>query len=1079
MPLHLYRSSAGSGKTHTLVRAYLQLALKNPDRFSEILAVTFTNEATREMKHRILTHTHKLSQGTPHPMAQEIMQNQKWDETALQHKAKQLLSNILHNYDRFAISTLDSFFQSVLRGFAREMGLQSGFQIECDTEVILEAMTHEVMHMASQDAQLQRWLVDFAEHKVLTGQPGSFEREWKKLGRELFTEAFQSRATQLTTFVDHPEVHSRCLQEIKQTIDNFEHTLARWGQETTEILQEAQLEVTDFAYGKQGAAGYLISLGQNKAQPPTQRAVKAARDIQNWYKKGSPHQQHITKIVQQHLQPLLNTVIDHYQTHYKTYQTACAIQELIYTFGITTHMLAALQTYKRQNNLMLLSDASYLLRQIIGQNETPFVYEKMGNFYKHFLIDEFQDVSRFQWENIKPLIDNGLAEGHMSLLVGDAKQAIYRWRGSDWQLLHTQLTNDQPAVHTTTLDQNWRSSPHIVDFNNTLFAELSQWLVTYLQEEITHLPEDVDKLRLQAQIAALQTVYQDSYQQVPKGTEKADGGYVCMTFLPDSTDPTDTPNTWREQVKMRLPPLITSLQDDGFAPEDIALLVRNNAEARELAHFLLSYQQSAQAPPGYVYEAMAAESLYLGHSPWINILIQALRYITDTNTKPIAAAELVYLYNRYVRQADCTAFEASTAPQLPADFLQNRIALQQLPLYERVVALVELLGLDTAAAAPFVQAFQTIVGDYRRTHPTSSTHHFLAWWQTRGYKRTVPRGAAKGIIPIMTIHQAKGLQFKAVILPFCAWQIDHGPRNAPIIWGTPTSTGSTSASFPIRYSPRLKDTVYAYDYFEERLQVHIDNLNLLYVAFTRPEKRLYAFAKLPDRKTYKTTADILYRTFSQQPTPAPTGPHTRLRWASYWDFATHSLAIGQPTPLSSPVVQVGQPLYHPQKDGTGQTAQHVYSSIQERLNRDVTTKQHRQAAHVLATLARDSQLEETLAALRTNQQLSPGDIDAIRHKIEYLWEQSRIKAWYQVGWDLARPATVLMPDGHVYHPDRVMTQEQKAVVIDFVADTLPGRVEHKVKELRAASELLKQQGYAYVCAHWVDVAQGHLHNLVG
>ncbi|MEM7383190.1 MAG: UvrD-helicase domain-containing protein [Bacteroidota bacterium] len=895
--LHVYRASAGSGKTHALVRAYIQLALASPEGFQEILAVTFTNQATQEMKQRILAYLHSLAQGLASPVAEELVQLQGWELPALQERAQVVLSNILHQYDRFSVSTIDSFFQTVVRGFAQELGLQGSASMELELEAVLDTIIGELIATAGHDKQLQQWLVAFAEHRVRTGKHWEFERELKRLGYELFTEVFSAQEAQLAHALSDPKALDTFLGKLRQAVAHFEDTLQGMGSTALQAMHQADLVVEDFAYGQRGVAGYLAGLQQQQRFTPTRRALEAAASIAAWHTTRTDKQERIIQLVQQDLQGILRQALRFYQTHHRSYYTALAVQHFIYAFGIITHLLARLSDYRAEKNVMLVSDTANLLRQIIAENDTPFVYEKIGAFYKHFLIDEFQDISGFQWQNLKPLLRNSLAEGHMSLLVGDMKQSIYRWRGGSWQLLLTQLTEEVAHTTATTLSHNWRSKRRIIDFNNTLFTELSAWLVRYWQGQLAALDDEL-KEALSPQVQAIATAYQDVYQRTPAGRAQAEGGYIHITFLAGQPEAAGVAHSWRAEVKARLPLLIESLQADGFALKDIALLVRNNGEGQELLQTLLAYQQSAQARPGYRYEAISAASLYLGHSPWVNILINALRCLADEQNL-LAQAELGYLYRRYVCQETHTVFheDGQVGAQLLQDFLGQRTRLQQLPLYELVETLVGIFQVRCAASAPFIQAFQDVVLDYIQQKP-ATVHHFLAWWQERGYKRAIARVAGQDAMTIMTIHQAKGLQFKTVILPFCEWGFDHNLQTPPMLWcATPIPPFADFPTLPVSYTSRLKDTVYAQDYFEERIQAYLDNLNLLYVAFTRPEHRLYVFAKRPSKGSLKTTADVLYHTFGQTlrlPDHARAHPGIFLSWEEYWNPATDTLVIGEP-----------------------------------------------------------------------------------------------------------------------------------------------------------------------------------------
>jgi ATP-dependent exoDNAse (exonuclease V) beta subunit len=899
--LHIYKSAAGSGKTYVLVRAYLQLALKAPLYFQRILAVTFTNRATQEMKQRILTSLHSIAQGTEKHLTQELTQLNGWDNQELQKRAQTVLSKILHAYDRFSVSTIDSFLQSIVRNFSKELGIQHGFTIEMDQEAILEDIIDNVISASNKDQQLHKWLVSFAENKILSGKSWHFKQALKQLGYELFTENFGQQERLLVEAVDDKYKLIEFLDLLEARKLKFENNLQKFGREAVQWIQESALELSDFSYGQRGVAGYLMGISEKKNFAPTQRTLTALDSIEAWYSKASPKKELIATVVQSKLQSILAKIITYYQTEYHGYHTIVAIQQFIYAFGIITHLLESLRDIRAKKNIMLISDAANLLRQIIAENDTPFVYEKVGSFYNHFLIDEFQDISDFQWQNLKPLISNGLATGHMSLLVGDVKQSIYRWRGGKWQLLSSQLEKDFIETKNIILDHNWRSKPHIVHFNNTFFTQASRHLVNYLQHEIEQLDNHSSlKQHLNTQLQEIANVYAHAYQHLPPHVHSIqDPGYVEVNFLQD-IDVEREKFSWKEQVKQRLPALLESLQKQGFKLQDIALLVRSHSEGRELSQTLLDYQHSAYAKPEYTYIALSTESLYLGQSPWINIVISALKYL-ENETDTLARTELIYLYQVYAckneQDVSHELFKQSgigdNESLLPNQFITEYYQLTKLPLYKQIIRLLDIFQLKTTVSKPFIYAFQDLVLTYLQQHPAEH-YNFLTWWEEKGSKHTLPHMEGQEAMHIMTIHQAKGLQFKVVIVPFCTWNFDHNSYKSPILWcSTDKPPFSTFPILPLKYHKGLQDTVYAQAYYEERMQVYLDHFNLLYVALTRAEEQLYVFAQQPGKTKLDTTADLLYKTVSDAPANKETDTDKYfLKWGEYWDDNDKKLVIG-------------------------------------------------------------------------------------------------------------------------------------------------------------------------------------------
>jgi ATP-dependent exoDNAse (exonuclease V) beta subunit len=1071
--LKIYRSSAGAGKTHTLVSEYINLALDNPEEFSQILAVTFTNQATQEMKQRILVYLHSLAQGTPSPVATALLRDKGWNMAFLQNRAQAVLSNILHQYARFSVSTIDSFFQKIIRGFAQELGLQSGFRVELDQQYVLNTIIDDLVVAAGQHQQLQQWLVAFAEDKLLSGKSWNFKRELADLGQELFSEPFGTHAAQLAQATSNQAALHQFLRALHQHITHFENKLQGFGQQALTIIEQSGLAVDDFAYGKAGVAGYLAGLATKRKWTPSQRALCVLERVEAWYSRASDKRDRIEEIVNSALQPCLKEVVHFYNTHHRVYHTALEVRHFIYAFGIVTQLLERLNDYRATHNVMLVSDASIFLRKIIAENETPFVYEKMGAFYKHFLIDEFQDISGFQWHNFKPLIENSLNEGHPSLVVGDVKQSIYRWRGGDWRLLLTQLEKDVAHTTTVTLDKNWRSKQHIIDFNNFFFSTVTTTLAQQLTEELAMLEDPTLQKDLMAQVQQLGNAYQEVHQQLPPQRVQPDKGYVNITFLEDTVADNEASQSWRERVKARLTLLIEQLQQDGIALKDIALLVRSNAEGRDIFRTLLAHQHSSQAQPGCRYDVISSESLYLGHNPWVNILINALKCLVQEKA-PLAQAELFYLYRVYVLQAASTAlhncFQAEEgATSLPKEFVAQRRYLQQLPLYELIEALIALFQLHQATAVPFLQAFQDVVLAFEAKE-VADVSLFLAWWEERGYRYTLPRAVGQEAMTLMTIHQAKGLQFKVVILPFCAWDLDHNIRRPPTLWST--TDVFPFASFPVlpvRYTPRLKDTIYARAYYEEHMQAYLDHLNLLYVAFTRPEDQLYVFAQRPAKIAIKTTSDLLYQTFSktQETTTFPKP------WDRCWDVTQGVLEMGTTKPLAVPET--------PKEASTNLQQYRTSNWLQKHLENKVhsfeTLEQTAQASYgklvhrLLAQLTSIDAWPMVLAAMQTSEDIGQEEVAQLKQQLTALSHHSQVKSWFSSDWEVKKEAAILTPSGKILRPDRVLLQPGKAVVIDF--KTGQQNVRH-AQQVQAYTALLRAMGYVQVEGYLLYIEAGEV-----
>ena len=406
--------------------------------------------------------------------------------------------------------------------------------------------------------------------------------------------------------------------------------------------------ISDFSQGAQrGAAGYFDKLIAGKDFNPNTYVKNAYDDITRWATKSSKLRSQIIAAAEDGLQTILTQAVDHYQQHHLVYNAAVELNQFVYTHGILHDLEARLQAYKREHDLMLISDAPMFLRDIIGQDDTPFVYEKIGTTFQHFLIDEFQDTSGLQWANFKPLVENSLNSGHRNLVVGDVKQSIYRWRGGDWQLLLEKIQQDVPGYHTEVrnLDKNYRSRQHIVNFNNVLFAQLSQLLYQTIEEKLNKVEDEGMRQLLMQRAQITRAAYQQVHQSLPADYQETWHGHVRLQLLEPKQLIDGVEVSWKEHVKGQLPGMIETLQDQGYRLQDIAFLVRNKREGQEIANTLMEYKQQEKARAPYRYEVISPESLFLNASLTVGLLIDVLRFLDDAADQ-IAQRGVMYKYQR-------------------------------------------------------------------------------------------------------------------------------------------------------------------------------------------------------------------------------------------------------------------------------------------------------------------------------------------------------------------------------------------------------------------------------------------------
>ena len=1086
-PFIIYRSSAGSGKTYTLAVEYLTLALRQPTAYRGILAVTFTNKATQEMKSRIVAFLYELAHEKNAPLLLTLVEQTGLSEEEVTRQARLVLRQLLHGYSYFAVMTIDAFFQKVVRSFAKEVGLQAGFSIELDQDKVLESVIDELLLTLGdeQHKALRRWLIRFAEEKVEEGKAWDFRQDIKTLARELFKEDYRERRNASIT-ADIPTVRQQ-LRSIQQT---FEQRMQQLGQQALDEIARYKLSVEDFAYGRGGVAGYFVKLAGNTDYTPTKRVLDALEDTTKWYSKSSKQKEVISEVVAGSLHQILSDAVDYYQSHATPYYSAITLSKFIYTYGILHELESRLDTYKKEHDLMLISDAPTFLRGIIGQDDTPFIYEKIGTTFQNFLIDEFQDTSGLQWSNFRPLVEDSLGAGHRNLVVGDIKQSIYRWRGGDWQLLLERIQQDIDPQQTEVknLDRNYRSRRNVIDFNNALFTVLPQLVLDEMTTRVADLPEEALRQRLLARASIIQRAYQDARQQLPDAYEQQHDwhGYVRLRMLDKEALAAEEDTSWKEVVKAQLPTLVEDLQDQGYALRDIAFLVRDKRDGREVVNTFMEYKNSGRTKPHYGYEVISSESLFLNTSLSVSLLVDLLVFL-DNPSDALARGSIVHKYRRLqghkpdshqlhtifssagrgsAGSGDEAASLAAFYQTLPAAFLQYQDYLSKLPIYELVENLVHLFELGSPNERVYLQAFQDAVLGYAKTE-RGDLHTFLTWWFEKGGETSVRIAEEVDAMRVLTIHKAKGLQFKVVILPFCDWKLDHNPTQTNILW---TETEDPALQdiglMPAKYSQQLLQTVFRQDYYEELIRVHIDNLNLLYVALTRAEEGLYAFAQpVPTKAGFPLTsvANALRNALTST-------ERTPIALADGWDEAQGTFTLGSPPPkkpfepptlprtLSGYTSQRWRDrlMVRPASHGYFSTEAHAALTV----NVAVLLKE------LLIRLPHKNELERHIQAIYYDRGITLAEKEQLRRYAARALEHPTLRAWYQPEATIKLQPTLLAGDGRYVMPDRVILEEEKAVVIGF---GLAREAAEKKSVIKNSQAILQNIGYATVVGYWVEV----------
>ena len=1053
----IYKSSAGSGKTYTLVTEYLKLVIPEPFLYRSILAITFTNKATDEMKSRIIQALARLSNlsqaeiehDSQYQLLKTHLVSQAKGYLEVRKQAKSALTNILNDYGNFSVSTIESFMQRVIRAFTRELNIQLGYEIEMKQDVVLDSIVDAVfMEIGPGGKQsLTNLLQGFVDRKLEEEKSWHVEVDIKRLGRELFQEQFQELAVQIDKEQDNIEQSLSLDQQLWAIRKSFENSMKKIGQDAAALIQQFNLSVDDFSRKGTGPAGYLVRIGEQNIPDkyiPNSYAYTAYEDAEKWSTKTSKRKADILAIVANGLGDLLAEAIHQYESGWMAYQSAIQVLRTLHSFGLIYELEKQLKSYRRENNQLLISDTNFLLGHIIKGQDAPFIFEKVGTRYNYYLLDEFQDTSSMQWNNLYPLVIDALSQGKGALLVGDVKQSIYRWRNGNMRLLmgevEAQLRPLGQDIQLKELKHNWRTAEKIVDFNNAFFQLGAALIGQHIEQR------DAEEL--------FESAY-GSVKQIPQKTHIE--GFVSVDYFPHRSfrDPPEVP-AWEDLAERRCLEIIRNLMADGFLGAEIMLLVRRNREGIRLAEFL-------QANGIMV---ASAESLLIANHPQVLLLVSMLKHLKD-ETDSVTLASLRYYYARVIKGEGSShqLFGGGGRKAITPDFDKLRPVLRKLAVYECIEQLLKLFP-QLFEPNAYLQGFVDAVLSYTNTQDASISG-FLNWWEGEKNKRAVAAISEPQAVQIMTIHKAKGLEFPVVIMPFAEW--DMAPDFRDILWiKHPQKAPYNEFDFiPVHPSSKLKDTYFKEAYLEEELMSYLDNLNLLYVAFTRPKYRLYILSRLyqPKRAAANPLSQI-YKLIQQIVQQMEVGgemdeEQTHFELGNPISREEIRSLEKEPDAVTEEVLSLQA---NPASLANWNNSIRIRYSSNRFVKADILARTERISAGEL--------LHEALAYIKTKEDIEAavkkmfykGYISAeqqpqLARQLHHIISNLNVLHWYTDNWDIRNEVEIISEEGGVLRPDRVMIQGDLAIVVDYKSGQENPRYH---PQLRQYMKALSQMGYVSV-----------------
>lgn len=827
----IYNASAGSGKTYTLSKEYIKILLKSPsnEAYRKILAITFTNKAVEEMKSRIIFYLLEFSKDETHQKAEDLLNDIK-NETGLsiatiKDKSKVIIKSIIHNYTAFDISTIDRFTLKIIKSFSHELNIPLDFDISLETDLLMQEAIETVISKAGDDEELTKLLLDFSRNKT------DDDKNWD-ITYDLLTAS--SLLTNEDSKHELKEYESKTIEDFVETkkiiykqIEIYLKNASTIAQECHDLINKNGIAIESFS--RKTFPNHLLKIIAGNLPVAEINRFQEIEDVQ--INKTANDKSLIENILPEVLQKL--------QLAYSQYQNTFLLEAFnknIYPLSLLNSINKEFKKIQTDQNILSISEFNEIINNEIQNQPAPFIYEKMGDRYRHFFIDEFQDTSVLQWKNLIPLVDNALSSEENGvkgtlMLVGDPKQAIYRWRGGKAEQFISLSKDENPFSNndkeTIVLDTNYRSYSEVINFNNDFFKYISSKL------------ENPDYVNLY-----LNESHQNKTSKI--------GGYANISFIDTSEnvevnedEEDDDKNT--KYLKQTLS-TIEKVLKNGFQYKDMVLLTRTKSNGVLLANYLTENE----------IPILSSETLLIQNATEVKLIINVLKYINNKFDADAKFNMLYYVANQeddkkkvhdIINQNLHTKEEELKIALEKHDVLIDFNACRKKSLYE-VVEIIVSAFIKQKANNSYVQYFLDLVLE-RHIKAQSSIADFIDYWERTGYKKSIPSPDGNNAIKIMTIHKSKGLEFPVVIYPFA--NDNYSKNNGKKLW---IPLENENINFNKVLIDNKKDVLsYSDDankiYQEKNQEEILDNINVLYVAFTRAVEQLYVISEIKINKDGK------------------------------------------------------------------------------------------------------------------------------------------------------------------------------------------------------------------------------------
>ena len=1059
--VNILSASAGAGKTFRLVLKYICDVLTKPECYRNILAVTFTNKATEEMKSRIINELHNLADGKKSDYLVEIMTRTGYDQTTIRQKAAMARTQILHNYSQFTVLTIDRFFQRILRAFINELSLDLDYNIELDTSMLLERSADALIDSIakSDNDNVKDWLMTFAKERLEAGDRWDMRRDLCTLGNELFKNGIAKR---LSAGVDKEELETIVKEHLNKTND-IVNQIKELASKGYTLLKQNNLTAKNFK-GRNPSFITCFEMYANGeiGAGPTETIKNAAfGDISKWCGKDEPD----ACIIAPKLQSLLQEICNLYDANFKDINTSELLNKNYRSYALLSDLHKSFTSICQKENIMVLDETKELLAEFIDEVNAPFIYEKVGNRYNRYMIDEFQDTSTREWRNLRPLLIEALSSDTESsvFIVGDIKQSIYRWRGGDWRLLNQGVSEDLKLYNPTVepLARNRRSLENVIIFNNNFIQKIADLDNEHINGQLQN--NELSQTTKAEYTDIIKSAYADSTQEVHKVGKQ---GIAEVTLF---------------NPKLTTPPFIETIKNAisrGYRYKDILILVRSATDASKVAKALYDYKLSSNAD----FNILTSDALTIDSCDVVKFIIALMRLAIDTHNDVERGIYNGYLMQHAKSEEQKRRHYGSTFSDEELQLLSDIAHLSALEAFELIVKHFKLN--DEVSHIAYLQAVHEQILAFSSTH-ASDIQHYLSWWDEKGHKESLSVEKTDNTIEITTIHKSKGLEREVVIIPYCKWGMTPNPTLHPIVWANSAASNPEVAkigSFPVTYGPTMKESAFSEEYWREYVMSHVDGLNLLYVAVTRAKNELYIF--VPCSLDPKSKANP----YSDISGLIKSGIKDKMLKAGEVQFAGQNVNDGKivyEKYVYGAEIKPYTPKSEAQTQGNSKLVEYpthaskvnVYNQL-ERMTKEGAKagskscnngiKMHKmfENANTFDDLHKAVDLMLNNAAIRQKR------ADSLHAKIDSFSKNSLVAEWFSGDWDDVKCETELLCNGKSLRPDRVMIKDSKAVIVDYKFVAQPNldhhhQVEEYIKLLTEMGTYDNIEGYVW----YVDLDQ--------